>query len=51
MDNSAVCDVGIVGAGIIGLTTALTLAQGGYRVAVIARNLPGDNTTEWASPW
>jgi glycine/D-amino acid oxidase-like deaminating enzyme len=51
MQNTITCDVGIVGAGIIGLTSALDLVQTGYRVVVIARNLPGDQTTEWSSPW
>lgn len=51
MEETAACDVGIVGAGIIGLTTALTLAEAGYRVAIIARDLPGDMTTQWSSPW
>ena len=51
MANTPVCDVGIVGAGIIGLTTASALVEAGYRVAVIARDLPGDMTTQWSSPW
>ncbi|OAA59024.1 NAD(P)-binding domain protein [Niveomyces insectorum RCEF 264] len=45
------CEVGIVGAGIIGLTSALALSRAGYRVGIVARNLPGDLSTEWASPW
>ena len=51
MKDTIACDVGVVGAGIIGLASALDLVQAGYRVAVIARNLPGDKTTEWSSPW
>lgn len=43
--------VGIVGSGIIGLTTALILSQAGYRVTIVARELPGDDSTKWASPW
>lgn len=45
------CDAGIVGAGIIALTSALCLSRAGYRVAMVARNLPGDLSTERASPW
>ncbi|KAL1875489.1 hypothetical protein VTK73DRAFT_10039 [Phialemonium thermophilum] len=48
---SQVCDVGIVGAGVIGLTSALSLSRAGYHVAIVARNLPGDLSTQWASPW
>lgn len=44
-------DVVVAGAGIIGLISALCLSRAGYNVAVIAKNLPGDKTTEWASPW
>ncbi|KPI41989.1 D-amino-acid oxidase [Cyphellophora attinorum] len=44
-------DVGVVGAGIVGLTCALRLSEAGYRVTVLARDLPGDLTTAWASPW
>ena len=44
-------EVGIIGSGIIGLLSALTLTDAGYRVHVVARDLPGDETQEWASPW
>ncbi|KAJ5942267.1 D-amino-acid oxidase [Penicillium verrucosum] len=43
--------VGIIGSGVIGLTSALLLVDAGYDVIIVARNLPGDETTEWASPW
>ena len=43
--------VGIAGAGIVGLTSALLLADAGYKVTVVARNLPGDTSTQWSSPW
>lgn len=43
--------VGITGAGIVGLTSALLLADAGYEVTVVARNLPGDTSTQWSSPW
>lgn len=41
----------IIGSGIIGLLSALTLTEAGYRVTIIARDLPGDETQDWASPW
>ncbi|KAK4892958.1 hypothetical protein LTR27_008686 [Elasticomyces elasticus] len=45
------CEVGVLGSGIVGLVSALCLSRAGYRVTIVARNLPGDKTTEWASPW
>lgn len=44
-------EVAILGSGIIGLFSALTLTNAGYKVTVIARDLPGDETQDWASPW
>ncbi|KAJ5814617.1 hypothetical protein N7474_006394 [Penicillium riverlandense] len=44
-------DVAIVGSGIVGLLSALTLTEAGYAVTIIARDLPGDETQDWASPW
>ncbi len=46
-----VSHVGIVGSGIIGLSSALLLTEAGYRVTIVARDLPGDLTQDWASPW
>lgn len=43
--------VAIIGAGIIGLVSALTLTETGFNVVIIARDLPGDDTQDWASPW
>ncbi|KAK4865036.1 hypothetical protein LT330_001659 [Penicillium expansum] len=43
--------VGIIGAGVVGLTSALLLVDAGYDVIIVARDLPGDETTDWASPW
>ncbi|KAJ5087202.1 hypothetical protein N7456_010818 [Penicillium angulare] len=43
--------VAIIGSGIIGLLSALTLTEAGYKVTIIARDLPGDETQSWASPW
>jgi glycine/D-amino acid oxidase-like deaminating enzyme len=43
--------VAIIGSGIIGLLSALTVTEAGYEVTIIARDLPGDETQDWASPW
>lgn len=43
--------VGIIGSGVIGLTSALTLVEAGYRVSIVAKNLPGDFSSDWSSPW
>ncbi|KIX07435.1 uncharacterized protein Z518_02088 [Rhinocladiella mackenziei CBS 650.93] len=43
--------VTVVGAGIIGLASALLLAEEGFRVHVVARDLPGDGGINWASPY
>jgi D-amino-acid oxidase len=42
--------IGIVGAGITGLATAYVLSPK-YSVTIVARDLPGDLGTNWASPW
>lgn len=40
------------GAGVIGLTTALTLAPyGRWKITVVAKHMPGDYDIEYASPW
>ncbi|KAJ1655807.1 hypothetical protein IWQ61_004507 [Dispira simplex] len=42
----------VLGAGVIGLTTALLLLQHGYTVTVVAQYLPGDySVTHYTSPW
>lgn len=43
--------VGIVGAGVIGLASALSLVEAGHHVTVVADHLPGDFSFGWASPW
>ena len=49
--SSIKAHVGIIGSGIIGLLSALTLTDAGYRVTIVARDLPGDESQDWASPW
>lgn len=44
-------DITIIGSGVIGLLSALTLTSAGHTVTIIARDLPGDETQDWASPW
>lgn len=44
-------EVAILGSGVIGLLSAVTLTKAGYKVTIIARDLPGDDTQDWASPW
>ncbi|PWY73046.1 nucleotide-binding domain-containing protein [Aspergillus heteromorphus CBS 117.55] len=45
-------NVGIIGAGVIGLSAAEALVEAGYTVTIVARDLPGDDTSvQWSSPW
>lgn len=45
-------DVVVLGAGVIGLSVALELQSAGLKVAVVAKDLPGDiNAVDYASPW
>lgn len=46
MDESII----IVGAGITGLAAAHLLSPK-YPISIVARDLPGDLGTNWASPW
>ncbi|GAA5931341.1 FAD-dependent oxidoreductase [Sporobolomyces koalae] len=42
----------VVVIGVIGLTTAIRLQEEGYRVSIVARDVPGDaKTINSASPW
>lgn len=42
----------VLGAGVVGLSCGLALAQKGYRVHFVARDLPDDSTSQgFASPW
>ena len=53
MPNEAL-HVVILGAGVIGLTTAhvLSTRHPGYKITVVARDLPDDLSSQaWSSPW
>lgn len=42
----------VLGAGVIGLTTALVLKRKGYsHVTIIAKHIPGDMSIEYTSPY
>lgn len=43
-------DVVVLGAGVIGLSVALELQSAGFKVAVVAKDLPGGTSTLWATP-
>ncbi|KZT68390.1 D-aspartate oxidase [Daedalea quercina L-15889] len=54
MQQQLVKNAVVLGAGVTGLTTALKLqARGGYKVSIIASDLPTDypRKAEYASPW
>lgn len=44
-------EITVVGGGIIGLASALLLAEEGLKVSLLARDLPGDGGVGWASPY
>ncbi|EME84723.1 uncharacterized protein MYCFIDRAFT_210959 [Pseudocercospora fijiensis CIRAD86] len=41
----------VIGAGVIGLTNAVFLAEAGYIVTIIAAHVPGDESIEYTSPF
>ncbi|GAA5805863.1 hypothetical protein HPULCUR_011389 [Helicostylum pulchrum] len=42
----------VLGAGVTGLTTAICLLKDGYKnVTILAKHVPGDISSEYASPW
>lgn len=44
-DDSAVKDITVVGAGIVGIVTAIYLQREGHRVTVVDRQAPGEGTS------
>lgn len=45
-------EIVVVGAGVIGLTTALVLAENNYKVTIVAKHFPSDPlSSEYTSPW
>lgn len=38
-------------AGVTGLQTSISLLEAGYRVCIIGKHLPGDESIEYTSPW
>ncbi|KAI9313541.1 hypothetical protein BX666DRAFT_1864121 [Dichotomocladium elegans] len=43
--------VHVIGAGVIGLTTAVVLLAKGYDVTLLAKHFPGDRSGDYTSPW
>ncbi|KAI8876039.1 nucleotide-binding domain-containing protein [Backusella circina FSU 941] len=43
-------NVTVIGAGVIGLTTALLLQKEGYNVTIVANHFPGDKDINYTSP-
>jgi glycine/D-amino acid oxidase-like deaminating enzyme len=41
----------VIGAGVIGLTTALLLQKKGYQVTIVAKYAPGEMNIEYTSPY
>ncbi|ORY02214.1 nucleotide-binding domain-containing protein [Basidiobolus meristosporus CBS 931.73] len=41
----------VIGAGVIGLTSALVLQNAGYKVRIVAAQLPGEFHPDYTSPW
>lgn len=53
MINEPPTHIAILGAGVIGLTTALTLSNAypNAKLTIIATHFPGDRSISYASPW
>jgi D-amino-acid oxidase len=41
----------VIGAGVVGLTTALEIARRGHYVRVVAEHMPGEFHPDYTSPW
>ncbi|KAK9763296.1 hypothetical protein K7432_010159 [Basidiobolus ranarum] len=47
MSNSVI----VIGAGVVGVTSAYLLQKAGYQVTILAEHLPGDFHQHYTSPW
>ncbi|KAF2658957.1 nucleotide-binding domain-containing protein [Lophiostoma macrostomum CBS 122681] len=43
--------VAVIGAGVIGLQTSISLRQAGFEVVLLAKHFPGEQSIEYTSPW
>lgn len=51
-DTPQKLDAVIIGAGVTGLSIALELTKRGYKIAIVAKDLPEDDQSPgFASPW
>ncbi|KAF2434603.1 nucleotide-binding domain-containing protein [Tothia fuscella] len=41
----------VIGAGVIGFQTTISLLEAGYKVTILAKHFPGDKSIEYTSPW
>lgn len=41
----------VLGAGVVGLTTAIALLESGFHVTIVAEHLPGSFHPDYTSPW
>ncbi|TID15200.1 nucleotide-binding domain-containing protein [Venturia nashicola] len=41
----------VLGAGVVGLQTAISLLEAGYKATIVAKHFPGDLSIEYTSPW
>lgn len=41
--------INVIGCGIVGLTTAICLAEAGYKVKILAKDFPPNTTSDWAA--
>ncbi|ORY15113.1 FAD dependent oxidoreductase [Clohesyomyces aquaticus] len=41
----------VLGAGVVGLQTAVSLLEDGHKVTIVTEHFPGDESIEYTSPW